>query len=182
MLLGNYVAKSMAFETSNSSKLQMTDSISIRQGLTSDADRLAEFNSSMAFETEGIKLLPEVIGAGVNRLISDPNLGYYLVAESEGQIVASLMVTTEWSDWRNGLFWWIQSVYVIPEFRRKGLYRKLYEKVKELAAADPSICGFRLYVEKENTVAQRTYENVGMHETEYKMYEELRQGLKFQES
>ena len=92
------------------------------------------------------------------------------------------MITTEWSDWRNGLFWWVQSVYVRPSYRRQGLYRELYARVKELAEQEPSVCGYRLYVERGNEAAQKAYESLGMHETEYKMYEELRQGLTFQES
>jgi ribosomal protein S18 acetylase RimI-like enzyme len=83
------------------------------------------------------------------------------------------MITYEWSDWRDGLFWWVQSVYVKPEHRRRGVYTVLYEFVKALAAADPSVRGFRLYVERENAAAQRTYERLGMSESHYKMYEEL---------
>ena len=89
------------------------------------------------------------------------------------------MVTYEWSDWRNGTFWWIQSVYVRPEYRGQGLYGTLYERVKELAEQDDSVCGFRLYVERNNEVAQKTYEKQGMSETEYLMYEELVEGLEY---
>ena len=155
------------------------ENISIRVAILSDARKIAEFNSNMALETENIRLKPEVILAGATRLINDDALGYYLVAEADGQIVGSLMVTTEWSDWRNGQFWWIQSVYIIPQWRRKGLYRSLYEKVKSLAEENTSVCGFRLYVENENVIAQSTYDNVGMHETHYKMYEELKSGVDF---
>ena len=151
----------------------------IRQARSDDATALSEFNQKMAYETEGIELIPEVITAGVKAMISNPLMGFYLVAEAEGDIQASLMVTTEWSDWRNGLFWWIQSVYVKPDYRRQGLYRKLYERVKTLAEEEPNVCGFRLYVEHDNTNAQKTYQSLGMEETGYKLYEELKAQTRF---
>jgi ribosomal protein S18 acetylase RimI-like enzyme len=151
----------------------------IRQALSQDAVELAEFNINIARETEGVELIPEVITAGVRHMIENPHLGFYLVVELDNGIQASLMITTEWSDWRNGMFWWIQSVYVRPDYRRQGLYRELYIRVKELAEQEPSVCGYRLYVERENTSAQKTYETQGMHETEYKLYEELCVGLEF---
>ena len=153
----------------------------IRQALSQDAAELAEFNINMAHQTEGIKLKPEVIAAGVKTLIKNPQMGFYLLVELDNGIQASLMVTTEWSDWRNAMFWWIQGVYVRPAYRRQGLYRELYERVKELAEQDPSVCGFRLYVERENTVAQKAYQSLGMRETEYKLFEELQQGLEYKE-
>jgi ribosomal protein S18 acetylase RimI-like enzyme len=140
---------------------------------------LAEFNINMARETEGVELIPEVITAGVEAMIDNPQMGFYLVVELDNGIQASLMVTTEWSDWRNGMFWWIQSVYVRPQYRRQGLYRELYERVKELAEQEPAICGFRLYVERDNTAAQQTYRSLGMSETEYKLFEELTPGLEY---
>ena len=151
----------------------------IRRGVIDDAKYIADFNREIAMETEGVDLIPEVIFAGVEQLIGNDNLGFYLVAEYGDRIVGSLMITTEWSDWRNGQFWWIQSVYVVPEWRRRGLYRRLYEAVKSMADADDNVCGFRLYVEKENTVAQSTYRNVGMNETHYLMYEELKPGIRY---
>ena len=151
----------------------------IRQATSQDIAELVEFNINMAHETEGMELIPEVITAGVKGMIEHPQRGYYLVVELDNGIQASLMVTTEWSDWRNGMFWWIQSVYVRPAYRRQGLYRELYARVKELAEQEPSVCGFRLYVECENTSAQKTYGSLGMVETEYKLFEELQQGLEF---
>ena len=112
-------------------------------------------------------------------MIEDPQMGFYLVVELDNGIQASLMVTTEWSDWRNGMFWWIQSVYVRPEYRRQGLYRELYQRVKELAEQESAVCGFRLYVEHWNTVAQKTYASLGMTEIGYKMFEELKPGLEY---
>ncbi|RJF98573.1 GNAT family N-acetyltransferase [Noviherbaspirillum saxi] len=157
----------------------INESFHIRRGDLRDADIIAEFNRAMAFETEGKKLLADVIGTGVVALINNPALGFYLVAEESGQVVASLMITTEWSDWRNGIFWWIQSVYVRPESRRKGVYSRLYQYIRDFAAREPGVCGFRLYVEKDNLNAQRTYKNLGMHETDYKIYEEMRPGIRY---
>ena len=151
----------------------------IRRALSQDAAELAEFNINMARETERMELIPEVISAGVKGMINNPERGFYLVVELDNGIQASLMVTTEWSDWRNGMFWWIQSVYVRPAYRRQGLYRELYERVKELAEQEAAVCGFRLYVEHWNTVAQKTYASLGMAETVYKMFEELKPGLEY---
>jgi GNAT superfamily N-acetyltransferase len=151
----------------------------IRQATSQDAKELADFNINMARETEGLELKPEVIAAGVKAMIENPQMGFYLVVELDNGIQASLMVTTEWSDWRNGIFWWIQSVYVRPQYRRQGLYRELYARVKELAEQEDSVCGFRLYVERDNLAAQQTYCNLGMSETEYRIFEELTPGLDF---
>lgn len=146
-----------------------------------DAQTLVEFNRAMARETEAKDLAVDVLTAGVENLLRSPQYGFYVVAEyysgeqeNHGEVVASLMVTYEWSDWRDGLFWWIQSVYVKPRFRRQGVYRRLYEFVKSSAAAARDVRGFRLYVEKENRIAQQTYEQLGMTETHYKMFEEMR--------
>ncbi|PWN06737.1 GNAT family N-acetyltransferase [Rhodohalobacter mucosus] len=148
--------------------------LTIRKGTRADASTIAEFNIAMALETEGKKLDRRKIESGVRGLMNNPNYGFYLVAVYKEQVVGSLMITFEWSDWRNGLFWWIQSVYVIPEYRRRGVYRAMYDKVKKLASGDPSVCGFRLYVEKENLTAQKTYRDLGMDETAYRMFEEDR--------
>ncbi len=154
----------------------------IRRALSQDASELAEFNISMARETESMELIPEVITAGVRAMIKNPQMGFYLVVELDNNIQASLMITTEWSDWRNGIFWWIQSVYVRPQYRRQGLYRELYARVKELAEQEPAVCGFRLYVARDNSNAQKTYQSLGMQETDYKIFEELRQGLEYKRS
>ena len=159
----------------------MTESspVQVRRARPGDADAIAAFNAAMAFETEGKRLLPQVLGAGVRRLIAEPALGFYLVAEADGAAVACLMVTTEWSDWRNGRFWWIQSVYVQPAWRRRGVFRTLYTEVGALARREPDVCGLRLYVEHENTVAQATYESLGMQRTDYHLYEQLKPGVVF---
>lgn len=151
----------------------------IRRAIQKDAARITEFNISIARETEDLALKPETVRAGVSKLLGNSELGFYLVGEMDAEIVGSLMITTEWSDWRCGQFWWIQSVYVLPEFRKQGLYGRLYLKVKELAQADENVCGFRLYVEKDNLAAQAAYRKYGMHKTAYRMYEETRPGLSF---
>jgi ribosomal protein S18 acetylase RimI-like enzyme len=151
----------------------------IRLARRADARTLVEFNAAMALETEGKRLLPEVIGAGVRSLLRNPKAGFYVVAEEENQVVGALMITKEWSDWRNGTFWWIQSVYVRPEFRRRGVYRRLYRHIQKLAKADRHVCGFRLYVERENRRAQQTYRALGMEKTRYLVFEELKPGIRF---
>ncbi|RYY83041.1 MAG: N-acetyltransferase, partial [Comamonadaceae bacterium] len=133
----------------------------LRAAGPADAEALAAFNVAMALETEHLQLLPDVVLAGVRRVLEDPSLGYYLVAERGGQAVAGLLVTTEWSDWRNGRFWWIQSVYVVPAARRQGLFRALYDHVWQLALQSTDVCGVRLYVERDNTPAQATYRGLG---------------------
>ena len=149
----------------------------IRPAVAADADMLAAFNSAMALETEHKRLLPAVVGAGVRRMLAEPAFGFYLVAEAEGRVIGSLMVTTEWSDWRNGRFWWIQSVYVVPGWRRRGVFRALYGQVRERAAREPDVCGFRLYVERDNANAQATYRSLGMDATDYLLFEELKAGV-----
>jgi len=158
----------------------VAEKLLIRGGELQDLDILVEFNRAMARETEGKDLSLKIVTAGVEALLKNPTLGFYILAENQDKVAGSLMVTTEWSDWRNGMFWWIQSVYVHPEFRRQGVYRKLYEFVKEKARNERKelrICGFRLYVERQNSVAQNTYKALGMQETGYKIYEELEFGL-----
>ena len=159
----------------------MTDSIRIRPASAGDAAALIQFNAAMALQTERKVLLPEVIGKGVHHLLSHPALGFYVIAECGGEVAGSLMVTNEWSDWRNGNFWWIQSVYVRPEFRRRGVYRQLYKHLQARAAEDRSICGFRLYVERDNVRAQETYRNTGMRDAGYMVFEELKPGIRFYE-
>ena len=160
------------------SVMSVIDEISVRPAEARDVRALVEFNRAMARETEGRELDAGVLIRGVEGLLREPRYGFYAVAECRPPAgapgtVGSLMVTYEWSDWRNGLFWWIQSVYVRPDWRRRGVYRRLYEFVKTRAAATGGVRGFRLYVERENRVAQQTYASLGMEETHYRMFEEL---------
>ncbi len=150
----------------------MSADVQIKQGTKADAKTIADFNRAMARETENRDLSPDKIYPGVERLMDKPEYGFYIVAVSAGETVGTLMITTEWSDWRNGLFWWIQSVYVAPDHRRKGIYRKMYDYIQSLAADSPDVCGYRLYVEKDNRTAQQTYQALGMTETDYLLYEQ----------
>jgi GNAT superfamily N-acetyltransferase len=144
----------------------------IRKARKEDIDALIGFNVAMAFETEGKKLGTGTLRRGVEAVFDDPQKGFYLIAEAQGRAVGGLMVTFEWSDWRNAWFWWIQSVYVTPDARGKRVYSQLYKRVKLEARAAGNVCGFRLYVERENALAQRVYEKLGMEATYYLMYEE----------
>ena len=160
----------------------MTNSINIRRATPADAGFIAESNIAMALETEGLALDDAVVRSGVGAALADSSLGFYLVAEVDGRIAGQLMVTYEWSDWRNGLWWWIQSVYVRPEYRRQGVYTALHRRVAEMArtvdsaassrqAQGQRVCGLRLYVEQENTTAQQVYRSLDMYPTRYYMYE-----------
>jgi len=142
-----------------------------RRATPADVAAIAAFNQAMAQETENKTLATGTILAGVERMISDPSLGFYLVAEADGGPVGCLGITFEWSDWRNGLFWWIQSVYIDPSYRRQGVFGGLYAHVTELAKNATDVCGIRLYVEHDNTNAQQTYLSLGMVETHYKLLE-----------
>lgn len=149
----------------------MSGRIQIRKAKKSDVETLAYFNTLMAWETEGKKLSQPVVTAGVENLLSQPEYGFYLLAEIEGEVAGALMLTSEWSDWRNGLFWWIQSVYVRPEYRRQGVFKSLYQHAERLARQQPAVCGLRLYVDRQNHAAQRTYQSMGMEATNYDLYE-----------
>lgn len=150
--------------------------IALRQATRSDIELLVEFNRAHAAEVEDRGLNPEVLRKGIGHLMDEPRDGFYLIAEAPDATGAvepagTLMVTKEWSDWRNAHFWWIQSVYVHPQHRRRGLYSALHNEVARQARA-ANACGLRLYVEKENTGAQATYRAHGMDATYYLMFEE----------
>ncbi|NLG35954.1 MAG: GNAT family N-acetyltransferase [Lentisphaerae bacterium] len=147
--------------------------ITVRHATAAESGRIAAFNRAMALETEGLALEEQTVSSGVVALMGHPERGFYLVAEVDGAVAGCLLVTFEWSDWRNKMFWWIQSVYVKPEQRGHGVYSALYAKVRELAEQVGNVCGFRLYVHKDNATAQETYRNLGMEETAYIIYEEL---------
>ncbi|MEN8145287.1 MAG: GNAT family N-acetyltransferase [Gemmatimonadota bacterium] len=147
-------------------------SFSIRPAVPDDLDRIVLFNQALARETEGRELERGILQKGVNKLLRDPDLGRYFVAEDGDEVVGQIAVTTEWSDWRNGPVWWIQSVYVSRQRRGEGIYRALHEFVREMARAEKA-AGLRLYVERDNAVAQHTYLSLGMRESDYRMYEEI---------
>ena len=147
--------------------------IKVRSATAAEAGRIAGFNRALALETEGLALEEKTVAAGVVALMGHPERGFYLVAEVAGAVAGCLLITYEWSDWRNRMFWWIQSVYVKPEFRGRGVYTALDGKVRELAAREGNVCGFRLYVHKGNARAQEVYRSLGMEETAYFVYEDL---------
>ena len=144
-----------------------------RIAVAGDAAALVEFNQAMALETESKSLQEETLRTGVETVLRDPKHGFYVVADTGREIAGALLVTFEWSDWRNGRFWWIQSVYVRPEHRHRGVYRALHEFVRDRARRTGGVVGLRLYVERDNAAAQRAYAALGMSETAYRMYEEM---------
>jgi len=144
--------------------------ISIRKARHEDAQVIIDFQQKMAWETEEMMLATEIVTKGVNAVFANPVLGQYWVAEEENRVVASLLITYEWSDWRNANVWWFQSVYVLPSHRRKGIFRSMYSHIRNEAEND-GVAGLRLYVETNNTRAQKTYEALGMKREHYSMYE-----------
>ncbi len=145
----------------------------IRLARREDAHYFIEFNQAMAFETEGKRLDPEVVGPAVESVFDDVEKGFYIVAEDGDEVVGGLMITYEWSDWRGRWFWWIQSVFIRPEARGKRVYSQLYDFVKTAAREAGNVYGIRLYVETDNVHAQRVYEKVGMQQSHYLMYDEM---------
>lgn len=148
--------------------------ISIRKANTHDAPAIVDFQKKMAWETEKLKLVPEIVEKGVNAVFANIALGQYWIAEEDGNPVASLLITYEWSDWRNSNVWWFQSVYVMPDYRRKGIFRSMYKHIKD-EADKQNIAGLRLYVETNNTRAQKTYEALGMQNEHYTMFEWMKE-------
>lgn len=145
--------------------------IVVRAGTRQDANDIARFQQAMAFETEG-KLLDEaLLKSGVTGIFDSREKGFYLVAEVDDHLVGSLLITYEWSDWRNATFWWIQSVFVDANWRRKGVYRSMHDYVCTMADSRGDICGIRLYVERSNARAQQTYKDLGMTHSHYDLYE-----------
>ena len=143
----------------------------IARGAVCDIDSIVQFQTDMAMESEGYVLSKEKVTKGVTAAMLDDSKGIYWVAKFKGRTIGSLMLTREWSDWNNEWYWWIQSVYVIPEFRKQGVYKAMYLKVKD-AAKENNVSQIRLYVDKTNLSAQKVYQKLGMHESHYLMYEE----------
>jgi GNAT superfamily N-acetyltransferase len=150
----------------------MPDSqILYREAIRRDALQIVEFQLAMALETEDYELNRYVCTRGIEALFEDRSLGRYFVAEEHDQLLASLMITYEWSDWRNGMVWWIQSVYVVPDARGRGIYKGLYQFVQRLAAANETCKGIRLYVDRRNAIAQEVYRRLGMNGEHYQVFE-----------
>ena len=144
--------------------------VTVRAAQRGDIDTIVDFNAAMAMETESKKLPRAMLHAGVTAVFDEPRRGFYRVAEIGVEVAGCLMVTFEWSDWRNGDWWWLQSVYVKPEFRRHGVFRAMYDHVERDAQSLPEVVGIRLYVERQNHRAQSTYGSLGMVEEDYFMY------------
>jgi len=148
--------------------------ITIRKATPTDAEVIIDFQKKMAWETEEMTLIPEVISKGVKAVFDDTYRGQYWVAEDKDGIIASLLITHEWSDWRNCNIWWFQSVYVLPGSRRSGVFKSMYQYIKN-EAEKTGVGGLRLYVETNNLKAQYTYEALGMKSEHYKMFEWMKQ-------
>ena len=146
-----------------------------REARLSDADWIVEFQIAMAEETEQIRLDRMVCTAGVAAVLRDEKLGRYYVGEIDGEVAASTLITYEWSDWRNGMVWWIQSVYVLPGARKQGVYAGLYRYIQELAQGDDHVRGIRLYVDRRNAPAQQVYTRLGMNGEHYQVFEWMKE-------
>ena len=144
--------------------------IIVRKAKLEDIDVLARNVVAMAYDARQVRLDPTIVHEGVKNLFSRPQLGHYLVAEVGGQVAGSLMLGYEWSDWRNGVYWWIESVYVHPDFRRQGVYRSMYQFLKSEAKRDKNVYGLNLSVYKHNAIARKSYEQLGMKESESIIY------------
>lgn len=150
----------------------MHSDFSVRKASPQDLDTVIQFNTALALETENKILDRAVLAQGVRKALKDPSLCLYFMAEANGEPVGQTMITYEWSDWRNGLFWWIQSVYVDKRFRRRGVFRALYTHIRTLGREEPDVCGLRLYVIRGNERAIATYRELGMSVSEYLLCEE----------
>jgi len=152
------------------------EKFSVREGLWSDLDHLIEFNAAMALETEGKLLDRDRLRSGAKAVLASRSRGVYVVGESregvqESRVIGQLLITYEWSDWRNANFWWIQSVYVHPDWRKRGVFRALYEYVMQQAESRSDVCGIRLYVEQDNANAMAVYDKLGLRPTPYRVIE-----------
>ena len=145
--------------------------LTITLGKASDIDAIVRFQADMAMESEGTMLDMDRLALGVTSAINDEQRGIYLVARAEGKPIGSLMLTREWSDWNNQWYWWIQSVYVMPEYRKKGVYKAMYTTLKDMAREN-GVSQIRLYADRTNLAAQQVYKKLGMHESHYLMFEE----------
>ena len=147
--------------------------IKILEACKNDAEAIIDFQQKMAMETEGMVLDYIIISSGVNAVFEDPTKGKYYVAIADDKVVASLLITYEWSDWRNSYIWWFQSVYVLPEYRREGIFSRMYDFVKYKALSS-NVAGLRLYVESNNSLAMKAYRAKGMNGDHYKLFEWLK--------
>jgi len=152
------------------------DRLIVRPARMEDVDMLVTFSAAMALETEGRRLDMDRLRRGTQRVFDSPTRGFYVVAElpqeSSPGVIGQLLVTYEWSDWRDATFWWIQSLYVHPDWRRRGVYRRMHEYIRQQARSRSDVCGLRLYVEAGNTGAQAAYRQTGLFPSSYRIIEE----------
>ncbi len=148
----------------------------VRPASAIDAAAIVEFNRRLALETENLALDPAVLQAGVAKVLADPLRGRYFVADDGGEVIGQIMITYEWSDWRDGWIWWIQSVYVRDDRRKNGVFRSILEFIERLAEIDGNVAAMRLYVEKANHAAQRTYQRMGFDEIHFRLLQKLISG------
>lgn len=146
--------------------------IAIRCATPADLDTVTRFNVALADESEGKRLDPAIVREGVRAALADPHRAAYYLAELDRAVAGQTMITLEWSDWRNGYFWWIQSVYVEPFARRRGVFRALHHHIRDEARARLDVCGLRLYVHRDNTLALETYRRLNMPACDYLLCEE----------
>ena len=156
--------------------MSLPNQLIIRAANLDDVESIITFSAAMALETENRRLDEARLRKGTLSLLNTPSYGFFMVAElrdeEQRKLIGQLMITYEWSDWRNAVFWWIQSVYVDPAWRRRGVFRRMHDEVVVQARADPKVCGIRLYVEQENHTAETVYQRVGLTRSVYKVYEE----------
>lgn len=145
--------------------------ITIRLARRSDIPLLSEFQSRLAQETENVLLDKNIVELGMEAMFDDPSKGQYFIAEHDGEIAGCHSITYEWSDWRNGMVWWLQSVYVVEKYRKFGIFRAMFNNLQNMIASDPNIRGLRLYVDKSNTRAEKVYESMGMNGDHYSVFE-----------
>ncbi len=145
--------------------------MNIRKAVLADAEVIADFNLKLAEESEHLRLDADTVLKGVTALLNDPAKGVYFVVEEKSRLVGQLLITYEWSDWRNGTFWWVQSVFVKPECRGRGVFKTMFEHVQRLAREQGDVCGLRLYVEQENETARRAYLKLGFEQKYYQIFE-----------
>lgn len=149
----------------------ITKNIIIRNATLENIEIIIDFNLNLAAETENKSLNKQILAEGVRNILLDRNKGFYVLAILDNKIVGQLMITYEWSDWRNSYFWWIQSVYVLPQFRKSGIFKLLFKYIKDLAIEQNNVCGLRLYTDKDNINAMNAYKNLGMHQSNYLLFE-----------
>lgn len=148
--------------------------IKIEKASSRHIDDLIDFQQRLAFESENVQLNAETLRAGMSAMFADPSKGSYYVAVENEEVVGCHMITFEWSDWRNGMVWWLQSVYVKETHRKKGIFKMMYDNVISIIRENPDLIGLRLYVDKSNTRAMKVYESMGMDGSHYTVYEQMK--------